>query len=61
MKRIGGRLVQERKLAFSEGTSEDVEKSGGIGKDLLSLLVKANMTDPEGSSMSDEAVQDRKP
>ena len=48
MKRIGGRLVQERKLALSEG------------KDLLSLLVKANMAGPELSSMSDEDVQDRK-
>ena len=56
MKRIGAQLVQERKLAFSEG---DVESAGGSGKDLLSLLVKANMTDSEGSSMSDEDVQDR--
>lgn len=55
MKRIGGNLVQERKRALSEGTD------GEIGKDLLSLLVKANMTDPDGSSMSDEDVQDRKP
>ena len=55
MKRIGGSLVQERKRALSEGTD------GEIGKDLLSLLVKANMTDPDGSSMSDEDVQDRKP
>jgi hypothetical protein len=61
MKRIGGQLVQERKLALSEGTSEDVEMRGEIGKDLLSLLVKANMTDTGGSSMSDEDVQDRKP
>ncbi|KAF9644420.1 cytochrome P450 [Thelephora ganbajun] len=60
MKRIGARLVQERKLALSEGTSEDdVEKDREYGKDLLSLLVKANMTDPEGSSMSDEDVQDQ--
>lgn len=56
MKRIGGQLVQERKLAFSEGDSGNSPQSG---KDLLSLLVKANMNDSEGSSMSDEDVQDR--
>ena len=60
MKRIGARLVRERQLALSEGGSEDgVEKGRGYGRDLLSLLVKANMTDPEASSMSDEDVQDR--
>ena len=60
MKRIGARLVQERKLALSEGASEDDTEGGReYGKDLLSLLVKANMTDPEASSMSDEDVQDR--
>jgi len=60
MKRIGARLVQERKLVFSQGVSEDdVEKGQEHCKDLLSLLVKANMTDPEGSSMSDEDVQDQ--
>lgn len=60
MKRIGARLVQERKLALSRGVSEnDAEEGREYGKDLLSLLVKANMTDPEVSSMSDEDVQDR--
>lgn len=60
MKRIGARLVRERKLALSDGDSAgDVENVRESGKDLLSLLVKANMTDPEGSSMSDEDVQDR--
>jgi hypothetical protein len=60
MKRIGARLVQERKLALSEGVSAgDVGEGREYGKDLLSLLVKANMTDPEASSMSDEDVQDR--
>lgn len=52
MGRIGARLVRERRLALSEGNSE-------YGKDLLSLLVKANTTDPEASSMSDQDVQDR--
>jgi len=62
MKRIGARLVRERKIALSEGGLEDdVEKSREYGKDLLSLLVKANVTDPEASSMSDEDVQDREP
>jgi len=60
MKRIGARLVQERKLALSKRVSEnDAEEGREYGKDLLSLLVKANMTDPEVSSMSDEDVQDR--
>lgn len=60
MKRIGARLVQERKLAFLGGVpDDDTEKGLEYGKDLLSLLVKANMTDPEASSMSDEDVQDR--
>lgn len=60
MKRIGAQLVRERKLALSGGGSKgDFERVRESGKDLLSLLVKANMTDPEGSSMSDEDVQDR--
>jgi len=60
MKRIGARLVRERRLALSEGGSEDdAEKGPEHGRDLLSLLVKANTTDPEASSMSDEDVQDR--
>jgi hypothetical protein len=62
MKRIGARLVRERRLALSEGVSEDdTEKGREYGKDLLSLLVKANTSDPEASSMSDEDVQDREP
>lgn len=61
MKRIGARLVRERKLALLEGDSKGDDGNGWeSGKDLLSLLVKANMTGPEGSSMSDEDVQDRK-
>lgn len=61
MKRIGARLVRERQLALLEGIpGDDAENGREYGKDLLSLLVRANMTDPEGSSMSDEDVQDRK-
>jgi len=62
MRRIGARLVQERKLALSKGASEDDAGEGReYGKDLLSLLVKANnMADPAAASMSDEDVQDRK-
>ena len=56
MKRIGARLVRERRLALSE---DGAEKGPEYGKDLLSLLVKANMTDPGASSMSDEDIQDR--
>ena len=56
MKRIGARLVRERRLALSE---DGAETGPEYGKDLLSLLVKANMTNPEASSMSDEDVQDR--
>ena len=60
MKRIGAQLVQERMLALSGDVSaNDAEKGPEYGKDLLSLLVKANMTDPEATSMSDEDVQDR--
>ena len=61
MRRLGARLVQERKLALSKGASEDDAGEGQeYGKDLLSLLVKANnMSDPEAASMSDEDVQDR--
>ena len=60
MKRIGARLVRERRLALSEGIPEDDAGKGlEYGKDLLSLLVKANTADPEASSMSDEDVQDR--
>lgn len=60
MNRIGARLVQERRLALLEGIPvDDAGKGLEYGKDLLSLLVKANMTDPEASTMSDEDVQDR--
>ena len=59
MKRIGAALVQERKLALSKGVAEDGTENGQeLGNDLLSLLVKANVAD-QGSSMSDEDVQDR--
>ncbi|KAH9937781.1 cytochrome P450 [Epithele typhae] len=65
MRRIGMQLVQEKKAAIAaEGTIKDtkLEESGsGIdlrGRDLLTLLLKANMaTDiPENQKLSDEDV-----
>lgn len=60
MKRVGARLVRERKIALSGIASEgDVEERRECDKDLLSMLVKANMADLEVPSMSDEEIQDR--
>ena len=51
MKRIGRELVEERKLAFANsGKASEMN----TGKDLLTLLVKANMEDKLG--MSDDDV-----
>lgn len=48
MKRIGQGLLQERKAAFlNSGTSAE------MGKDVLSLMVKANMEAKQGMSDDD--------
>ena len=50
MKRIGRELVEERKLAFANsGKASEIN----TGKDLLSLLVKANIQDKQGMSDDD--------
>lgn len=48
MRRIGQELLQERKAAlFNSGVSSE------MGKDVLSLMVKANMESKEGVSDDD--------
>ncbi|TCD69789.1 hypothetical protein EIP91_006326 [Steccherinum ochraceum] len=58
MHRIGMELIQQKKAAILSETSGSVEKSDFQGKDLLSLLIKANMASdvPENMRMSDEDV-----
>jgi hypothetical protein len=58
MSRIGNQLLRDSKAANEKAT----EKSSWKARDLLSLLVRANMaTDlPEHQRMSDEDVLDRK-
>ena len=64
MRRIGAQLIAEKKAAILRDRSENKEKDGGIersdmrGRDLLTLLLKANMaTDiPDSQRLSDEDV-----
>ena len=60
MTRIGKELIADAKAAALASTTDKggIEKSSLRGRDLLSLLVKANMaTDlPESQRMSDEDV-----
>ena len=57
MHRIGMELIKEKKAAILAANST-VEKKDVQGRDLLSLLIKANMaTDvPESQRLSDEDV-----
>lgn len=57
MDRIGRQLLRESKAEIS-GSGAKVEKSSLQGRDLLSLLVRANMaTDvPDSQRMTDEDV-----
>lgn len=56
MDRIGKQLLSERKTALAHG--EKMEKTSWKSRDLLSLLLRANMaTDlPESQRMTDEDV-----
>ena len=65
MRRIGSQLIEEKKAEIRrEYTSEGKEKDAGLerknvrGRDLLTLLLKANMaTDiPDSQKLSDEDV-----
>lgn len=61
MRRIGTQLVQEKKAAILRESSEksgSVEKRHVHGRDLLTLLIKANLaTDiPADQRLSDEEV-----
>ena len=60
MDRIGKQLLSESKTALAH--SEKMEKTSWKSRDLLSLLLRANMaTDlPESQRMTDEDVLDRK-
>ena len=61
MRKIGLGLVAEKKaaiLADSQGKGRGVEKKDVSGRDLLTLLIKANMaTDiPDSQRLSDDEV-----
>ncbi|KAH9016227.1 cytochrome P450 [Lactarius pseudohatsudake] len=67
MRRIGSRLIQEKKAAvlaeLSLGASGVVEKHDVQGHDLLSLLIKSNIASdmPESMRMSDEEILSQVP
>jgi len=59
IERIGNQLISERKSALlREQSGETKENADTSGKDLLTLLVRANLQDPDG--MSDSDVRGRK-
>ena len=59
IERIGNQLIAERKSALlREQSYVAKEKAGTSGKDLLTLLVRANLQDADG--MSDSDVRARK-
>ena len=62
MRRIGQDLLREKKINIDENADEEKEQGRGSGKDLLSVLVRANMDTelPESQRMSDEDVLARK-
>lgn len=65
MRRIGMQLIAEKKAAILATAGQDgkgVEKKDVHGRDLLTLLIKANMaTDiPESQRLTDEEVLARK-
>ncbi|KDQ07869.1 hypothetical protein BOTBODRAFT_139546 [Botryobasidium botryosum FD-172 SS1] len=63
MRQIGRELIQQKKDAIlaEVGTSGIIEKSSVKSRDLLSLLIKANMASdiPESQKMSDEEILDQ--
>ena len=62
MRRIGQELLREKKINIDDNIDEEKEQGRGSGKDLLSVLVRANMDTelPESQRMSDEDVLARK-
>ena len=60
--RIGDQLVSERKSALLREKSYGVkEKSDTTGRDLLTLLVRANLQDADGMSDADIRARKRSP
>ena len=66
MRRIGLKLIEERKTEIlaemgKSGIQDDSIKTGVRGRDLLTLLIKANMTvdNTNGQRLSDEEVLGR--
>ena len=63
MRRIGKQLIRDRKEAILHGsaTKPDIEKRDVQSRDLLSLLIKANLaTDvPESQRLSEDEVLSR--
>jgi hypothetical protein len=58
MRRIGMQLIAEKKASVLRASGQSVEKKDVYGRDLLTLLIKANMaTDiPENPRLTDEDV-----
>ena len=58
MRRIGLKLIAEKKASILQTSGQTVEKKDVHGRDLLTLLIKANMaTDiPESQRLTDEEV-----
>ncbi|KAL5498061.1 hypothetical protein ACEPAH_2992 [Sanghuangporus vaninii] len=58
MQRIGQELLREKKAGVNGNFDEEKEQGRGRGKDLLSVLVRANMDTelPDSQRMSDEDV-----
>jgi hypothetical protein len=52
MDRVGRKLLQEKKAAYAEGQSASSNKS----RDLLSLLIRANMSSDASQRISDDDV-----
>ncbi|THH11443.1 hypothetical protein EW146_g8046 [Bondarzewia mesenterica] len=63
LRRIGMKMIAEKKAAVLVEASEGVEKKDVEGRDILSLLIKANMaTDlPESARLNDEEILSQVP
>ena len=64
MHRMAWQLIQEKKAAVKASIEDDgnVERKSVHGRDLLTLLIKANMASdiPEDQRLSEEEVLSRK-
>ena len=61
IRRVGTKMIADKKAAVLNNASGGVEKKDVEGRDLLSLLIKSNMaTDiPDSARMNDEEILSR--